>query len=217
MTQHDPYVYQRLSSTNDPSFNDFYRIYADSIRPSEAKTEAQIAAMLSRFDYFVLLMKKSGIVVGFTVLYVPKEQGFCLLEYMAVHREYRNAGIGTSLLRTAVRTVQAEHGDIPILLEVDSECESSSDHISRKVRKQFYRKNGCLQVKNLSYHLPLDNNGTQPEMDLMMYTSPTTISIPKKELERWLRLIYESVYSRSPRDRRIDQMLIDVTDPIELI
>jgi ribosomal protein S18 acetylase RimI-like enzyme len=210
-------TYQRLSSTDDPSFKEFYRIYANSIRVSEAKTEAQIAAMVDRTDYFVLLVKRPPAVVGFSVVYVPKDEPFCLIEYMAIDREYRNAGIGTNLFRNTVRTVHSERGDIPILLEVDSEREPSNDRISRKARKQFYRKRGCLQVDGLSYRLPLLDQGAPPKMDLMIYSSRPGISIRKTELELWLRAIYQKVYSCSSHDPRIDQMLTHITDPIRLV
>jgi hypothetical protein len=173
--------------------------------------------MFDRSDYFVLLVKRPPTVVGFSVLYVPRDEPFCLIEYMATDREYRNAGIGTGLFRTSVRTVHSERGDIPILLEVDSEREPSLDHISRKARKQFYRKRGCLQVDGLSYRLPLSDQGEPPEMDLMVYPSDPRIPIRKRDLELWLRVIYQKVYGCSTHDPRIDQMLTHITDPIRLV
>jgi hypothetical protein len=162
--------------------------------------------LVRRPDYEVLLARRSGVVVGFSVTFRPVEKSFCLLEYMAVQEKHRSAKIGAALFQHGPR-------DVPMLLEVDSDRAAAADLEIRQRRQRFYRRLGCLRVEGLAYLLPLPS---APEMDLFIYLPPSMQRISKSQLERWLRVIYRDVYDRSPDDPRIARMMEPVGDPVGL-
>ena len=203
---------EQLKSCDGPAFRELYEIYAVSIAARERKPEDWICSMVRAPEYTFWVMKGSGGIEGFSILFLPHAERFALLEYMAVTPERRNRGVGSALFkRTATRAPS-----LPILLEVDSDREASDDREIRTRRQQFYRRLGCVRIAGLHYILPLPGVGPVPEMDLMLYSAEPLRQLPKTQLERWLRTIYRDVYRSSPDDPRIAQMLHDVPDPVRL-
>lgn len=209
--------FEQLTSCSDPDFESFYRIYADSIAQRERKPKTRICEMAGRSDYKIFVLKRNGRVIGFSILFLPSSETFSLLEYMAVTGEYRNAGLGSQLFRQSMeRAFTDEEQPRPVLLEVDSDREQSADRELRFRRKQFYRRLGCLSVSSLHYILPLAGEGPVPQMDLMIYPAGKIEQVSKSTLERWLKVIYQSVYNCLPEDPRIKEMLLSVADPLRL-
>jgi GNAT superfamily N-acetyltransferase len=208
---------EQLQSCGGSTFRELYEIYAASIAVREQKPEAWICAMVRAPDHWVGVVKDTGHVKGFSILFLPPAERFALLEYMAVTPELRNRGLGSALFKqTVVRAMTPQHGGLPILLEVDSDREASADRELRTRRQQFYRRLGCVRVSGLHYILPLPGHGPAPEMDLMLYSAEPLRQLPKGDLERWLRTIYRDVYHCSFDDPRIVQMLRNVSDPVRL-
>jgi ribosomal protein S18 acetylase RimI-like enzyme len=213
----DQLTYQMLVSADDPSFEDFFRIYAEAIHPREQKSKALISKMVSRSDYKILVQIKNGFAVGFSIVFAPAGESFCLLEYMAVDSGHRNSGFGGKLFqRTMEESVSRQGVPLPMLLEVDSDREASADREMRERRLQFYKKLGCLRVENLSYILPLPGKDPVPEMFLLVCAPAIVSGIRKPQLEHWLGVIYQTVYNCAPGDPRIVRMLEGVPDPVKL-
>ena len=209
--------YEPLTSSDGSSFEEFYRIYAESIPLEERKTRAQISEMIARSDYKILLVKRNGMVIAFSVLFIPHHESFCLLEYMGVHITYRNLGIGKKLFQCSFHPEFSDKGSIPMLLEVDSDRKHSSEHAISRRRKHFYKRLGCFQIDGLDYLLPLPKQGRPPEMDLMVCLPEGSPPIRKSQLEQWLRVIYQRVYNCALDDPRITQMMESVADPVKLV
>lgn len=207
---------EQLTSCSDPAFDEFYRIYADSIVLREQKSRAWICEMVNRSDYRIFVLKQNNQVIGFSMLFLPDSESFGLLEYMAIASAHRNQRLGGELFRQSMESLQGETRRVPILLEVDSDREKCADCDLRTRRQQFYRRLGCLRLDRLHYILPLAGEGPPPEMDLMVYPVGGVRQIPKPDLERWLRVIYETVYHCSPDDPRIPRMLLGISDPVRL-
>jgi len=216
MTPEVRYTYSPLVSDGDPSFDAFYRIYVESMPLRERKPKSQISAITARPDYKILLLKRNAVVVGFSMLFTPANESFCLLEYMAVDAAYRNLGLGRELFLRAFQDVASDGGTVPGLLEVDSDREQSTDQEIRRRRQRFYRRLGCLRIDGLSYVLPLRGEGPPPQMDLMLYRPDPLPVIRRHQLEHWLRVIYSKVYDCSPDDPRIDHMMEAIDDPVKL-
>jgi hypothetical protein len=205
-----------LVSNKDAAFEDFLRIYKESMSVREQKTPAQISAMLGRHDYQTLLLKRNDLTVGFSIIFMSPKESFCLLEYMAVDATYRNSGLGRQLFLCSVNHIIPKIGVVPVLLEVDSDREPSADQPIRKRRQQFYRRLNCLRIDKLAYILPLPGEGAPPEMDLMIYFPKNVQAVSKIRLQHWLQLIYHDVYDCSNDDPRIIQMMKPVADPVGL-
>jgi GNAT superfamily N-acetyltransferase len=198
-------TFELLDTADGAAFEDLYRIYSESIAVQEQKSRDQIAAMIGRPDYRVLLAKRSGRTVGFSILFAPPGEPFALLEYMAIREADRGGGIGAELFRRCLP-------DVPMLVEVDSD--RSGDQAVNHRRILFYRRVGCRRIEGLSYLLPLP--GPPAEMELMIYIPSTIDPIPKSTLEGWLKVIYRDVYGCPPDDPRIARMLEPVADPVRL-
>ena len=223
----EPVKLEQLESSEGETFRQLYAIYAASIAAREQKREGWIAAMIGAADYRVWVAKAGGLVRGFSILFVPANGGFALLEYMAVAPAERNHGMGAELFRQTVGQAVAPEGHkLPVLLEVDSDREASSDRALRTRRERFYRRLGCLRLAGLRYLMPLAGEGAPPEMDLLIYPAAPLSrlprsevprsEVPRSEVKRWLEIIYRDVYHCPPDDPRLAQMLAPLPDPVLL-
>jgi len=206
---------EQLQSSEGEPFRQLYTIYAASITPREQKPQDWLRAMVSNPEYRVWITKAGGRVLGFSILFLPPAAGFALLEYMAVAPERRGEGLGGKLFRRTVEhAATPPGGKLPVVLEIDSDREASSDRAICASRERFYRGLGCMKIAGLRYLMPLRGAGPAPEMDLMVYGAEARL--PRGDLKRWLETIYRDVYHCSPDDPRIMQMLQPLPDPVLL-
>jgi GNAT superfamily N-acetyltransferase len=213
----EPVKLEQLESSEGETFRQLYAIYATSIAAREQKREGWIAAMIGATEYRVWVAKTGGLVRGFSILFVPAAGGFALLEYMAVAADHRNRGLGAELFRRAVEDAVTPGGrKLPVLLEIDSDREASSDQVIRARRKRFYQRLGCLWIAGLHYLMPLAGEGTPAEMDLLVYSAEPLGRLGRNELRRWLETVYRDVYHCPPDDPRLAQMVADLPDPVQL-
>src|SRR5580693_3529373 len=119
---------EQLESRDGETFRGLYAIYAASIVAREQKPEGWIAAMVGAPQYRVWVAKVGGVVRGFSIVFQSAAESFALLEYMAVASELRNQGLGRELfLRSVAFAVTPQGRKLPVLLEIDSDREASSD------------------------------------------------------------------------------------------
>jgi GNAT superfamily N-acetyltransferase len=212
----DAVTLAQLKSADGEPFRQLFAIYAASISPREQKPEDWLRAMVAAPEYRVWIAEHTGRVLGFSILFAPPGEGFALLEYMAVAPEKRGHGFGGELFRRTVEhAVTPEGAGLPVLLEVDSDREASSDRAVRTRRIRFYRRLGCVKIAGLRYLMPLRGVGAVPEMDLLVYPA-VPAGLARSDLQRWLQAIYRDVYHGSPDDPRIAQMLQPLPDPVPL-
>jgi len=209
------YSYEFLQSGNDAAFEGFYAIYIEAIPESERKSRQQLAALVVRPDYRLLLLKRGAEVLGFTLAFIAADAGLWLLEYMAMARAQRSQGLGGALFHHACEDVETHYGPLVGLLEVDSVNEASADLATRQRRQAFYRRQGCRRLEGLSYILPLDGP-PPPQMELMLYSTAPLDWVSRGQLQQWLMVLYTRVYDCPADDPRIAAMLRSLTDPVKL-
>jgi GNAT superfamily N-acetyltransferase len=213
----EPMKLEQLASSEGETFGQLYAIYAASIAAREQKREGWIAAMVGAPEYRVWVAKAGGLVRGFSILFLPADAGFALLEYMAVAPDQRNHGLGAELFRrTMAHAVTPDGRPLPVLLEVDSDREEASDRALRTRRERFYRRLGCLRIAGLRYIMPLAGEGSPPEMDLLVYAPKPPLRLARSEVRLWLETIYQDVYHCPPDDPRLAQMVAALPDPVLL-
>jgi GNAT superfamily N-acetyltransferase len=212
-------VFQSLDAGDDGFIAEVYRLYAEAFDPREQKSRDQLAALRGRPDYEILVARRGGRIVGFSVLFVPPGEPFSLLEYMAVEAAERGGGVGAELFRQSRATAAARQGGRPVamLVEVDSDRITSPAQELCEKRQRFYRRLGCLRIEGLPYELPLPMEVTPPEMDLLVHLPPERTALAKSELEHWLQVVYRKVYGCAPDDSRPRRMLERVVDPVGLV
>ena len=87
----------QLITAIDQHFEALYAIYCESIGLREQKSKADLAAMVFKPNYRLLLARDDTSVVGFSIVFVADSESFCLLEYMAVDTSHRGGGVGSQL------------------------------------------------------------------------------------------------------------------------
>lgn len=198
--------FKEIESIRD--FDRFIEIYTSSIEQREQKSRADIIDLLQRPDYSLLFAKEDGIVVGFSLWYLSRENNIALLEYLATDNSKRNSGIGASLVRAGIAAATGRH----VLIEVDSEREETEDQALRLRRKQFYARLGARQLGGLDYQLPLASETPLPVMDLMIQSKKENLIINRPQLQLWLEDIYFNVYGQERTDPRIAAMMERMPD-----
>ena len=204
----------RVCSVADPAYDSLVRIYLDSQPESELKTPAQLARMIKQPEYYFLAALRDGIVIGYSIAICLVDSDAALLEYMAVDRDLRGAGIGQHLFE-ATRKFGAI-ADRILLIEVDSEKFPSPDHSDRVRRKNFYRRLGCREIEGLAYIMPPVASATPPLMDLLVSHDELPGAFPKSRIRTWLESCYRQVYHVEPGDPRIGQMIKGLPEYVRL-
>ncbi len=202
----------RVNEARSADFEQAWEIYEEALPSGERKPRAAIEAVPEREDYRLFVLRDSGRVVSFAIIFVSPEEPFALLEYMASHKDWRGRGAGGALFRLLV----AEIGKRTLLAEVDSDREAGSDRTMRARRKSFYRRLGCRQVEGLDYLMPVVADTAPPRMDLMLCPPGDALPLKRARLRAWLEEVYAAVYGQALPDPRIDSMMAGVADPVTL-
>ena len=111
---------------------------------------------------------------------------------------------------------------LPVLLEVDSDREASSDRALRTRREQFYRRLGCLRIARAPLpHAARRRGRAARDGPLRLPDGAAAAArrgsqVPRSEVKRWLETIYRDVYHCAPDDPRLAQMVAALPDPVPL-
>jgi GNAT superfamily N-acetyltransferase len=208
---------ERLNADNEPAFAAVLAIYRDAIDPSEQKTEAALRAMLAGKESLFLIARERGVVTGFAILWLPVDEAFWLLEYMAVAPARRGAGLGADLLRASM----AEAARPFAIVEAEQPAPGASGELQKARRLRFYARHGFRRLAGLDYDLPLRAAGLPPPMWLLVHADEEVLGLGREGVRAWLGAIYAGVYQQAPDDPRIPRMLAGVNeivafDPITL-
>lgn len=212
-----PRRFEYLDRSNLNQFEQFFSIYTDSIERSEQKPKEKIRELSQRPDYLIRLLYESENLVGFTLSYKSAQKGFALLEYMAVEKTARSHGYGSLLLKDLVSSLSKLETSW-LLLEVDSPYQQTSNQDERIRRVQFYRRNGCAEIENFDYILPLPTAPEDLEMKLMVFDvfHRGVVTIAATELMEFVRDVYVNVYQCDRSDSRLAKMFSNLPQSLNL-
>jgi GNAT superfamily N-acetyltransferase len=183
------------------------RIYECAFPESERKPTADVLALSGRPDYRVDVARLGEAVAGFAVWFLPPDEPFALLEYLAVDERHRGRGLGAALVRNGTGVGRT------VIAEVDAEDAACPE---RARRVAFYRRLGFGRVAGLAYLLPLRTAGLPPAMGLMVWRPDGAPPLRRAVLARWLGVIYERVYGQAAGDPRVEGMVRGVGDLVEV-
>ncbi len=204
MNPHPPaHEFVEITDPHSADFEQLYRIYEQALPASERKPRAVVEGLVRRADYRVVALKAGEEVLSFLVVFVSSTEAVALLEYLATSQHVRNQGLGAFMVAKAVELAGAR----PLLFEVDSERGAFADQTLCLRRKHFYFRQGCRQIESLHYRMPQVGEMKPPAMDLL-YSWRGRGTPPEPELIRkWLKTLYEEVYSRPANDPWIEVMM----------
>jgi GNAT superfamily N-acetyltransferase len=172
-----------------------FDLYRETFPANERRPESDLRAAMITPEYRVLNRLSAGRLLGFAFLFVPTNEDFALVEYLAVHPASRGRGVGTQLIQSAI--------DQSLGKTLITEVESQSSNPNSLRRQVFYRRAGFTPITGLKYQLPL--GGNPPPMELWVYHSAESAQFA--QLAHWIRTIYLRVYGCAADDPRIGQML----------
>lgn len=190
-------------------------IYQEAIDPSEQKSPAEIAAMLSDPRYLLLVSRTSGIVSGFAICFYPEGADFWLLEYMAVDADMRGRRIGEAIFMHTYAVGLERDASRIMVLEVDQPGGSTNPRNDTRARYRFYQRMNCRRIAGLDYILPLETGGTPPPMMLLVCREPPLTAVAKARIASWLATLYRQVYGQAPDDPRIEGMVSRLDDSVQ--
>ena len=186
-------------------FDAVFGIYESALPAAERKTRAELATLLERNDYAVIAARRGKQVGGFSVIFLPDQNTFSLLEYLATRQGCRGQGIGQALFEHAL---ELSHGRT-LLIEVEAECGPEAERRLQRRRKRYYERLGCLTFESVSYKMPQLNSESPPALDLMYHPNGMDTSISKDVMRTWITRIYSGVYNRQIGEPTIEAMLQD--------
>ena len=131
-----------LRPMNEAELSQLYvRALSRDFPPSELKSLSSILTMYHKGLYDVLGAYRDDLLVGYALLYCPKNDCLLLLDYLAVEPAFRNQGIGTALLNQ-LRIHYAPQAEVLLI-----ECErpvSAPDELEARKRIRFYTNVGAV-------------------------------------------------------------------------
>lgn len=205
-------AFVRLRESEGPRFDQFFAVYRSSMPPREQRSKQGLHQLIARGDYRVFLFLEGEMVLGYSVVFMPRGQSMALLEYMGTRAERRNAGLGALIFAKSAAKAAGRF----LLIEADSDREAAADRPIRTRRKAFYRRLGCRQISGLDYLFALPGKGPPPVMDLLVLPPPGRLRISKAMLRGWLQAIFIGAYAQAADDERIDRMMAEVGSPVGL-
>ena len=206
---------RRIRWSDAADFDSLQQIYKEAFPGSERKAPSRLAMMIRCPEYIFLAALREGTLVGFAIMIALENSSAGLLEYFAVERELRDRGLGKLIFSAATRDSQIEGRFL--LIEVESDKLPSANQQTSARRKNFYRRLGCKEIERLDYLMPQVSEAAPPPMDLMVYKSALPKSIQRSAVENWLKDCYVQVYDQSATDDRIEAMLKNLPDNLQLI
>jgi GNAT superfamily N-acetyltransferase len=203
-----------LDPRQTADFQRVFEICAATIDRSEQKTEAELRACFLNPAYRFMAAREAGVIVGCAICYAPPEQGFWLLEYIAVDPGFQGRGLGARLFDACCAVVGP---DAVGLLEVDAPEPQKPGALARQRRLAFYRRLGCRRLDGLAYILPLDHHGPPPPMWLLVHAPADVARLPATQIRAWLERIYADVYARPADDPRLARMTAGLSGSLAIV
>ncbi len=153
-------------------------------------------------------------VVLMSLVFILKKSEFILLDYMAVHPNYKGQGVGSSFLQFITKKLLDENKYF--VLEVENP-NYGEDNLEKKKRVSFYQKNGVMKLKDVNYILPPLNGSKPTEMILMILPNYGNGVIEGDKVKILIKLIYQEVYNRDKEDIFLSSFINTIPLEVELI
>ena len=194
---------KEILDVDSTEFQQSLQIYSSSFPPVETKPIDRIKNMLrddENYHLYVAINKNK--VLGFSLLYVFKNLGIALLDYMAVAPEYQGKGIGSIIFWHNIHELESKISrPIGLFLEVQREDGVDAiEAIRRKRRLGFYTKLGVRLLEGVNYLIP-PQHGSEPEKTYLMILPLKKVSFfTKEKVVKYIKAIYDSVYGYFEND-----------------
>lgn len=157
-----------------------YKILEDAFPSAELRKYDLMKSFFEKEEVIFFGMKEEEQLQVVILSWEFKE--FTFLENFAVHKDYRNKGLGSKCLEKI-----KQYYTVPIVLEVEKPYDALSER-----RIDFYRRNGFILSAYGYMQPPL--NTTLNDIPLQMMSYP--ISLNEKSFAKIKRQIFKRVYQK---------------------
>ena len=204
---------EELNLQNSSLVAEFQRIYEDSFPSEERRPFKELITDQHAGNYTMYVSFEKKKVKGIISLFRPSNCKFVLLDYFAVHPEYRSKGMGSGLFKELIAECQKTRK----ILCLEVEQPLSDDVTDDRCRRiSFYRKGGAKVLTNYTYLLPdLDHSGVITKMCLMFVGGTTLVKMERSELAMFIESIFFHLYKRNMENEQLKHNLREL--PTELI
>ena len=124
---------------------EIYPYYLSIFPEEERKTIKQIETGYRKGYVNIIKIMYQNQLVGFMTLNTVKENGYIILDYLAILPEYRNKQFGTKALKLLFEE-EKECKGIFIEIEKVGLGKDESENLARQKRKAFYENVGCKEL-----------------------------------------------------------------------
>lgn len=194
-------TFHSLADAADPAFQDVLSIYNEAFPDDQRMSQGRLANLLAQQALHITACASGGEIVGFAAYLRPHGHRFSWLEYFAVRRDRRGAGVGSALFRWTAAA--AAHGAAGMLLEVEPPNTAANDDERdlRLARLSFYQRLGCLALPGLEYSM-WTPRGDIP-MELLFYPGEERGPAAADERSHLYAMIHQAVVDRREFYQRV--------------
>ncbi len=158
-------------------FDEIFAILEDSFYESEYRTYDQQKALLDKSYYNVFIKEENGKILGFIMNWTFDT--FCFIDHFAISKEYRNKGLGSTILQEFISQV-----NVPVVLEVEND---DSELSLRRI--EFYKRNGFYLSDCIYMQPPF-----KPNLDAVELRMMSTVKLNTEEYLENKKIVFKEVY-----------------------
>ena len=188
-------------------------IYLDSFPPHERADFAFLVDSIAAGERWLFTATRGDDLFGFAIIVPHIASDVHLLEYLAVARQARSAGIGGILLNHLVVAIRHSQSAIGILLEVEHDDDGDADERARRARRiAFYARNGARLIEGVpNYRVPLIGCAGTMRMKLLWLAVDTNVEAPRGDkLRECVVGVLEKSYGLREDDALVREILAGI-------
>lgn len=190
-------------------------IYLDAFPPRQRMPIDEIVETAAQGQRLVLVLLSGPRALGFAVVFDLDLPGTGFLEYLAVHADHRNRGLGTLLWQALRQSGWNQLKAVTFEVEDPGEAALSAKEVRERIRRiAFYERLGALFLPVDDYRVPnLDGSGT--ERMRLMWAPLGEVAQPGgddlkpggDDLKELVRAVYLRGYGLSAQDPHLTAAL----------
>jgi len=195
----DDLAIAEVSDSGSADWRGFMSLYREAFQAWEREPEDVLAARVRAGRYLLCLGRDhTGSAVGFYILEVNRDVDYVMFTYVGVAQSARGRGLGTALVRDAVRRFRDEIGAEWMLIEAGDR------------QAQFYGRLGFKRL-DLDYHAPrFEEEGAAPMHLLSMAANDQAEFIDGSRLAEMVRHNFVHGYRVAEDDPRVRRQIAEI-------
>jgi ribosomal protein S18 acetylase RimI-like enzyme len=193
MSDQEP-EYREVTSSADPAYSEWKRIYLASFPEEERMSLAYFDGILSNeaADSHMVVQMYQDKVTGIAYYESKSEVGACYLWYIAIDSEQRAHGLGTRFYEEIVHRADRDSAKL-LIFEVEI---PQTDSDEAAIRIGWYRRLGAYLLTGIHYVQTVDSGDAPIPMYLMVH--PVTLITPEDAFQTASALFEDAVHQTGP-------------------